>query len=373
MSQESIDQFAQAMIQGSSLKEAVAQAVNAGILGGIAGGVLGMGGARQAQRVAHATADMSTHEKFEAMSQAFDNAKTTSRSVETAKNFLQTTVPEISKQNVHLDAEVVAPLLADPKVAAELDKLGLTRDKVLAAQNSGSSLSVPMLGIITELPPAVRNLLADGIRFTADGMTKAEATKMLQEHQKAQQEQQDTEEMTRDKQAQKEMAAEVKRLVDEQIALGVPPEAARASLQPLIAFARSALARDPAFAKAPVALLKQIKFEKGLAPEEARKQVAAQVESIKGVVSQSALPKGISARLDPLTGMAHIDSSKPMHPEQARRISEAAGAAVPVSLVGKTVTAVDETGRTVSIAADEAVAMMRQKMKSASLLLECLG
>ena len=260
--------FGQALVNGSSLYDAIGQAVNSGLITGVMGIGLGVAEARQLQQRAVMVHAHEHAETLGALEKVMADSKLAQRSPEAAVEFLQTGKPWMAKAVEFVDAEHLEPLLKNPKTADELAKVGITPESIARAKASGESVGIPLPKYLA-LPPEVRDSLRPFIRQTSSSPTQDEATKFDEQLKASAKPGQEAAPTTAQEAAvkmfQKEYRSQRERLVKEAAtAQGADKGTARDQVELLDTYARTLVAMNQFSPEVALKMLKDVSVEKAV-------------------------------------------------------------------------------------------------------------
>jgi hypothetical protein len=371
MGEEGLDQFAQTLITGGTLHDAVTEGVKAGMIGGVLGGAVGL---RAAHLEAKVEGTLAYHDKLDGLVKAIDSTQLKTRSVEATKSFMQAVNPKFATAPAVFDAAELAPLLDDQQVVEDLLKIGLTKEAILDAERTGSTISSTLSKVLIELPAATRDKLRPLLRESADAMSPVEA-KAAKEGAKDATPEQKTAVAAEAKKIRKEFAAERSRILKEMKTASkaaLTPEDAKKIRSVLDQFAAS-MERNTAGAKSSLDTLRKVTFapDEKLTPAEVRQRIT----DLAGPDGKTALGRidlveslgKAAARFDILTGRTAISPSALTDQRQVDAILADTGKEA-LDLAGRTLVVNGQ-----QVAAAEEVATLRQKLDNAVRLVECVG
>jgi hypothetical protein len=376
MGEEALDEFAQSLIRGDSLAEAMDAAVKAGLIGGIIGGTVGIGEARMAHREARVEGALSFHQSVDGLVQALDSSKTMERSPEVMKAYLQTIRPEIKNAPAVFAAEDLQLIMNDPKVAEDLTKAGITAEAVAAAAAGGGVIRTTQDRVLIDLPAETREKVRPLMRESADGMSLPEAE--LAKEELAAGKDAGVDEAT--KKTLKLITKERARLVKElQTAHGMAMtrEDAKKVVDVAVKNAFTLATRNGGAAEGALASLQKIVFtnKENLTPAEVRHRITR----LAGKDGKTALHGirlaqnlgAVAGRVDLLTGQITINPDALVDQRQVDALLARARSKA-LNLEGRSVKVQTEAGDA-EVDAGAVVGTIRERTEKMNRLRECLG
>lgn len=372
--EESLDEFAQAIIRGDSLGTAVEAGVKAGLIGGVLGASVGIGEARTAHRTARAEGAEAFHKSVDSLVKEIDASKTMERSPEVMKSFLQASRPELKNAPAVFAAEDLKPLMEDPTVAEHLLAAGITKDAVDAAAESGGVVRSTQEKILLDLPAETREKVRPLMRESADAMSRPESEAALEETKAARQQSEVDEEAKRTLRLIKKEQTRISKEIQKASRGAMVREDIQKHIDLLTQFAYTMATRDAAAGVTALSRLQKITFapDENLTPAEVRQRIT----NLAGPEGKTAL-RGIrlaadlgtvAGRVDLLTGQVTINPSALVDQRQVDQLlAQARGKTL--DLAGKTITRQDGT----EVDAGAEVDTLRSRLESAQRLVDCLS
>jgi hypothetical protein len=377
MSEEALDEFAQSLIRGDSLAEAMEASMKAGLIGGIIGGTVGIGEARTAHRAARIDGAEAFHQSVDGLVTALDGSKTMERSPEVMKAYLQSVRPELKNAPAVFSGEDLQLAMQDPQVAEDLAAAGITAEMVAAAATGGGVIRTTQEKVLVGLPAETREKIRPLMRESADAMSRPEA-EMAKEEQTAARAGSKIDEAT--KRTLKDISKERQRLIKElQTARGMAMtrEDAAKVAEVAVQHAFTLSTRNASGGEAALAQLRKLNFlgKENLTDAEVRHRVT----KLAGKDGKTALHGirlardlgAVAGRVDLLTGQVTINPDALVDQRQVDELLRQARGRT-LDLQGRTVKVETEAGAA-EVDAGAAVGTIRDRTEKMNRLRECLG